>query len=167
MKTRKAVTLALLLSMSIVLSIVESFLPTFNIPGAKLGLANIITLVLLYNFDDKDTFTMVILRIILVSILKGLPISSFLISLSGGLTAFFLMWFFKRLRVFSVISVSVMGSIGHSLGQIVMAIIILSTPGLVYYYPFLFLLAIPTGIFVGFSGNILSERLKEINVLDK
>lgn len=167
MKTRKAVTLSLLLSMSIVLSIVESFLPTFNIPGAKLGLANIITIVLLYNFSEKDAFTMVILRILLVALLRGLPVSSFLISLSGGLMAFFLMALFKRLRVFNVISVSVMGSIGHAFGQIIMAIIILSTPGLAYYYPFLFMLAIPTGIFVGFTGNILSSRLKEINGIEE
>lgn len=167
MKTKKAVTLAVLLSMSIVLSIVESFLPTFNIPGAKLGLANIITIVLLYNFDEKDAFTMVILRIILVALLRGLPVSSFLISLSGGLMAFFLMLIFRRLKIFSVISVSVMGSIGHALGQIIMAIIILSTPGLAYYYPFLFMLAIPTGIFVGFTGNILSSRLQEINTVEE
>jgi heptaprenyl diphosphate synthase len=74
MNTKRLVTLSIFLSISIVLSIVESFLPVIPIVGAKLGLANIMTLVILSLYGEKDAFVVVILRVLLVSILRGLLI---------------------------------------------------------------------------------------------
>jgi len=150
MNTKRIVTLSTFLSISIVLSIVESFLPIIPIVGAKLGLANIMTLVILYLFGEKDAFVIVILRVVLVGLLRGsLGNPGFFLSLGGALVAYLMMVIFMKLKVFNIISVSVMGSLGHSVGQIVVAIIILSTNELVYYFPFLFIIAIPTGIFTG------------------
>jgi heptaprenyl diphosphate synthase len=150
MNTKRLVTLSIFLSISIVLSIVESFLPVIPIVGAKLGLANIMTLVILSLYGEKDAFVVVILRVVLVGILRGsIGNPGFFLSLGGGLTAYLMMVIFLRLKVFNIISVSVMGSLGHSVGQIAVAIVILSTNELVYYFPFLFLIAIPTGIFTG------------------
>ena len=70
MNTKRLVTLSIFLSISIVLSIVESFLPVIPIVGAKLGLANIMTLVILSLYGEKDAFVVVILRVLLVSILR-------------------------------------------------------------------------------------------------
>lgn len=151
-KTQKIVTLSILLSISIVLSIVEGAI-TFGIPGAKLGLANIITLVVMYLYSEKDAFTVVILRILLVGLVRTLGSPAFFLSLAGGLLAFLMMFVFKKTNRFSLISVSVMGSLGHSVGQIVMAIFILDTPQLIWYFPFIFLIAIPTGIFVGLTSQ--------------
>lgn len=150
MNTKRIVTLSIFLSISIVLSIVESFLPVIPIVGAKLGLANIMTLVILSLYGEKDAFVVVVLRVILVGILRGsIGNPGFFLSLGGGLAAYLMMALFMRLKVFSIISVSVMGSLGHSVGQIAVAIVILSTNELVYYFPLLFLIAIPTGIFTG------------------
>ena len=147
MNTKRLVTLSIFLSISIVLSIVESFLPVIPIVGAKLGLANIMTLVILSLYGEKDAFVVVILRVLLVSILRGtIGNPGFFLSLGGGLSAYIMMVIFSRIKIFNIISVSVMGSLGHSVGQIGVAIIILNTTELVYYFPFLFLLAIPTGI---------------------
>lgn len=150
MNTKRLVTLGIFLSISIVLSIVESFLPVIPIVGAKLGLANIMTLVILSLYSEKDAFVVVILRIVLVSMLRGsLGSPGFFLSLGGGLSAYLLMAIFLRLKVFSITSVSVMGSLGHSVGQIIVAIMILSMNEMIYYLPFLFLIAIPTGLFTG------------------
>lgn len=150
MNTKRIVTLGIFLSISIVLSIVESFLPIIPVVGAKLGLANIMTLVILYMFGERDAFVVVILRVILVGLLRGsLGNPGFFLSLGGGLVAYLMMVLFMKLRVFNIISVSVMGSLGHSVGQIAVAIFILSTNELVYYFPLLFLIAIPTGFFTG------------------
>ena len=160
MNTKRLVTLSLFLSMSIVLSIVESFIPSISIPGAKLGLANIMTLVILNLYGEKDAFLIVILRIFLVGLLRGtIGAPAFFLSLSGGLMAYLLMVAFLKMKVFSIVGVSVMGSLGHSLGQILMAIFILSVPELVYYFPFLFLIAIPTGVFTG----LVAKRFTEIS----
>lgn len=150
MNTKRIVTLSVFLSMSIVLSIVESFLPVIPVVGAKLGLANIMTLVILSLYGEKDAFVVVILRVFLVGILRGsIGTPGFYLSLGGGLTAYLMMVIFLRLKVFNLISVSVMGSLGHSVGQISVAIFILSTNELVYYFPLLFIIAIPTGFFTG------------------
>jgi len=150
MNTKRLVTLSIFLSISIVLSIVESFLPVIPIVGAKLGLANIMTLVILSLYGEKDAFVVVILRVVLVGILRGsIGNTGFFLSLGGGLAAYLMMVIFLRLKIFNIISVSVMGSLGHSVGQIAVAIVILSTKELLYYFPFLFVIAIPTGIFTG------------------
>lgn len=162
MNTKRLVTLSIFLSISIVLSIVESFLPVIPIVGAKLGLANIMTLVILSLYGEKDAFVVVILRVLLVSILRGtIGNPGFFLSLGGGLTAYLMMALFLRFKVFNIISVSVMGSLGHSVGQIVVAIIILSTNELVYYFPFLFIIAIPTGVFTGSVAKKFIEITKK------
>ncbi|MCK5762358.1 MAG: Gx transporter family protein [Candidatus Izimaplasma sp.] len=163
MNTKRLVTLSLFLSMSIVLSIVESFIPSMSIPGAKLGLANIMTLVILSIYGEKDAFAIVILRIFLVGLLRGsIGAPAFFLSLSGGLLAYSMMVLFQKLRVFSIVGVSVMGSLGHSLGQILMAMVILSLPELVYHFPLLFLIAIPTGVFTGLVAKKFTEISKNI-----
>ena len=167
MSTKKAVMLAVLLAMSIVLSLVESMLPSLGVVGAKLGLANIITIVILYTFTEKDAFVVVILRILLVPLLRGFVFPTFMLSLAGGILAFSLMVIFKRLKIFNVISVSVMGSLGHSLGQILMAMVLFETAAIALYFPVIFAVAIPTGIFVGFTGNVLTKRLKEANLVEE
>ena len=92
MNTKRLVTLSLFLSMSIVLSIVESFIPSFAIPGAKLGLANIMTLVILNLYGEKDAFLIIILRIFLVGLLRGtIGAPAFYLSVSGGVLAYLLM----------------------------------------------------------------------------
>ena len=165
MNTKRLVTLSILLTISIVLSVLESFfIPSFSVPGAKLGLANIVTIIIIYQFGEKDAFMVLVLRIFLVGLLSGSIFNfPFWLSVSGGMVAFAMMFLFKKFKVFNMISVSVMGSLGHSLGQIVMAIFILDTAELAYYFPLLFMIAIPTGIFVGFTStkflNIMQEQI--------
>lgn len=156
MSTKRIVTLGLFLTMSIVLGIVESFIPlaiSFA-PGAKLGLANIMTLVVLYLYGEKDAFLIVVLRVFIVGLLLGtIGAPGFFMSMSGGLLAYICMVVFKNLKVFGIISVSIMGALGHSLGQIVMAMVFYKTPELVFYLPALFMISIPAGIFTGYVSK--------------
>ncbi len=151
METRKLVLLAILLSVSVVLNIVERVaLGGFTgLPMVRLGLANVVVLIVLYVYGFKDALTLMILRIFLVGVFTALFSPTFWLSLGGGLTAFTMMISFKSMRVFSILGVSVMGAFGHALGQVVVAMIILSTQELILYLPFLVGLSIPTGIFTG------------------
>jgi len=156
LKLRKLVFLAIMVAASVVLSIVESLVSTtlFLIPGVKLGLANIITLVLLYIYTDKDAFIVVIIRIFLVGLLySGLFHPTFWMSLSGGLFAFFTMMLMKKVAKLSIISVSVGGALMHMIGQIIVAIIVLNTETLIYYLPYMMLISVPTGLFTGFVAK--------------
>lgn len=166
MQTKKLVLFSILLSVSIVLNIVERFAVAgfSGVPFFRLGLANIVILIILYVYGSKDAFTMLILRIFVVGLLTGnLGAPTFWLSLSGGLIAFLLMMIFKQLPGFTIISVSLMGAIGHAFGQILMAIIILSTVENIYLFPLLMVLSVPTGIFTGMVAKklmrILSQQL--------
>lgn len=169
MKTRKLTTLAILLSLSIVMSIVEGLLIpvlSISIPGAKLGLANVITIVIMYYYGEKDAFTVLILRIVLVGVLRGTIFNyPFWLSFSGGMVAFGLMYLFKKVKIFSLVSVSIMGSIGHATGQIMVAILIF-TLEIGFYLPVLFLISIPTGLFVGWTSTVALKYLAQIQDIE-
>jgi len=158
MKLKKLVFLAIMVAASVVLSIVESLISTtlFIIPGVKLGLANIVTLIILYIYSEKDAFIVVILRIFLVGLLyTGLFHPAFWMSLSGGVLAYVTMILVRRIRKFSILSVSVAGSLMHMVGQIAVAIIVLNTETLLYYLPYMLIISVPTGIITG----LVAKRL--------
>ena len=98
MNIKRYVYIASLLTMSIVLSMVEGLIP-IPVPGVKLGLANIIILVMLYDFKTSEAFMVLIIRIILVGLLRGnifqMP---FFMSLCGGLTSFIIMRIFSKIK---------------------------------------------------------------------
>ncbi len=147
MDTRKITKLSMFLTMAIVLAIVEGLLPPIPIYGAKYGLANIVTLILLYMYTPKEATIVLYLRIILVSILRGTFGSTvMIISASGGTLALLLMILATKLDLFSVIGVSILGSVGHSVGQII-AVSLLSVAQITAYLPYLMAISIVTGIF--------------------
>lgn len=153
----------MLLSMSIVLSIVESFIPLFNgfVPGLKLGLANIIVLIVLYKYDFKDVLFVSFLRVFIVGIMRtGLFSVNFFFSFFGACFSIFSMYFFKKTKL-SMIGVSVIGSIFHSTGQIVAAIIFLKNFNIIHYLPLLILFSIPTGLFIGYASKLLLNELQD------
>lgn len=166
MKTKRLTTLAIMLSISIVLSIVESSLSALiliPIPGVKLGLANVVTLIIMYIYGDRDAFMIVLLRVVLVGLLRGNIFSmTFYLSFSGGMVAYAFMWLFKHLKVFSPVGVSIMGAFGHSVGQIVIAIIILNTKELIFYFPLILVLSVITGVFTGLLAKRSLDIMKKI-----
>lgn len=162
MELKKMTRLSLLLALSVILNIVESFFPILNgmIPGVKLGLANIVILVVLYFFTWKDAVTISILRVVLVGMLRtgfGLP---FLFSLSGSLFSVLIMSLAKKKSPFSIYGISLLGSVFHMIGQLLIAILFLKLPNLIYYVPVLMICAIPTGILIGYCANYLLEHFR-------
>lgn len=150
--------IAMLLAVAIVLSYLESFIPIW-IPGVKLGLANVIILIMLYEFKFYEAGIVDILRILVVALIRGTFMSpTFFMSLSGGILSYFVMLLFSRIKVFSIIGVSVLGSISHGVGQIAVAIIIMGTQAVAYYLPFILLLSLGTGILSGFIAKSYLKR---------
>ena len=157
--------LSLLLALSVVLNAIESLIPVFNgmIPGLKIGLANTVILFVLYEYSFKDAFYVTILRVFLTGILlTGLFSVSFFFSLGGAILSIIMMYLFKRFTKLSLIGVSIVGSVFHSLGQIIIAIFLINTTSMIYYFPFLLLFSIPTGIFTGIIAKQLLKGYREI-----
>ncbi len=163
METRKFTTLSMLLSLAVVLNIIESVIPLFNgyIPGLKLGLANTVILFVLYVYSFKDALYVSILRVVLVGILRtGLFSIAFFFSLGGAILSVTMMFIFKKITKLSIIGISIIGSIFHSLGQIIVAMFILETANMIYYLPWLLMFSIPTGIIVGLISKELVNHLQ-------
>ena len=164
---KKFTRLTMLLALSVVLNIIESFIPLFNgnIPGLKLGLANIIILIVLYMFSFKDALYVSLLRILLVGILRtGLFSMTFFFSLGGALLSLCSMFIAKKTKL-SIIGVSIIGSIFHSIGQILVAILIIKNTYIIYYVPWLLLFSIPTGILVGFTSKAILNNLETTKII--
>lgn len=156
MKLKKLVRLSMLISLSVVISIIESYIPILNniVPGLRLGLSNIIILFVLYKYNFKDSLYVSIVRVILVGLLRtGLFSISFWFSLSGAIFSIVFMYITKKIKLLSVVGVSVVGSISHSIGQILIAIFILKNNNVIYYLPYLLILSIPTGVITGLITN--------------
>jgi heptaprenyl diphosphate synthase len=159
MSTKKLTALAITISFAMILSYVESRIPALvAIPGIKIGFANIAVIFALYKFGIKEAIIVSILRIILISLLFGSPISM-IYSLAGGTLSLAAMAILKKFTPLNEITVSVCGGVLHNVGQIGMASIMLSTNVVIYYLPFLMISGIIAGIAVGIAAGILIKRV--------
>ena len=154
MPVKKLTVLALFTTLSLAIYAVESAIPPLvPIPGFKLGLANIITLVLLRNASPRDAFLVLIARVLLSALLFGQALS-LLYSLAGGaLSLAFMMLGTKLLQKKLFFLTGALGGLAHNMGQLIMALIVTSTPGVAAYLPFLILSGILTGLFTGLCGE--------------
>jgi len=147
---RKMTLLANFLAIAIVLNIIESAIPIIPVPGAKLEFANIITLIILYVYSFKDSMSITLLRVILVAILTGKLLGvTFYMSLSGAVFATLAMGLVKQLNYFGMIGVSTIGSVFHSIGQIIAGIFVIGSTAVVAYLPIMLFLSIPAGALTG------------------
>ena len=164
MNTKKMTRMAIYTALAIVLSIVESIIPIFNgvIPGLKIGLANIIIVGVLYKYSFKDTVLVSLIRVMVVGILRtGLFSITTMFSFTGAIISLILMFFFKKISKLSIIGVSIIGSIGHTMGQILFASIFMKNIKVFYYTPYLLIFSSITGIFVGIISKKILDRIKE------
>ena len=171
MKVQKIALLGVLLATTIVIAIAESFIPSFTIPGIKLGFANIVILVTLYELGVKEAIFINLVRVLVVSLVRGTFLSmGFFMSLTGAILSLGVMILFCLLiKKFSIIGVSVIGSLFHVTGQILIAMIYIGSVYVVYYLPIIGLAAVITGILVGFIAraiiktNVIKNQREKYN----
>lgn len=157
--TRKLTALALTVSFALILSFIESRIPAFvAIPGVKVGLANIAVIFTLYKFGIKEAVTVSVIRVLLVSLLFGSPVS-LVYSICGAVLSLTSMILLKKLTPLTEVAVSVSGGVMHNVGQIAAASFMLSTNVVAYYLPFLILSGTIAGIAVGITSAILIKRV--------
>ena len=161
MNAKRMVFLALLTAIALTIFMVEAQIP-IPITGVKLGLANIVTLFALYLLGPWDALIVLTLRCGLGCILSGQP-STFLYSITGGLLSLFVMSLLKKVTTDKqIFVVSVFGGVSHNIGQILVAVCIARTPGLIYYLPVLLIAGILAGIFTGFAAQCTIRHLQKL-----
>ena len=164
MKTKKMVFLGLMVGYSLILYILETYIPNPFIvffPGAKLGLTNIVTLISLLIFGFKETFIIVTVRVILSSIFAG-PMSYLLFSIGGAYLSLILMYLVSRIKGFSTIGVSIVGAIGHNIGQLLVASILVENLLMITYLPFMLVTSLVTGFFVGLVSQFCYSKMDRL-----
>ncbi len=153
-RIRKLTLLANFLAIAIVLNIIESAINVIPVPGAKLGFANVVTLIIIYVYSFKDGMLLTISRVLLVSVLSGKLLGPiFYMSLSGAVVATLAMGLFKKTNFFGMIGVSVLGSIFHTIGQIIAGIFVIGSIAVVAYLPIMLFLSIPAGVLTGIIAS--------------
>ena len=157
MNIHKIAITGILTAGAIVIGIIESFIPSIGIPGVKLGLANIIILITLYELGILEALFVNLARVFIVGLLRGTIFTmGFFMSLTGAIFSLGIMiLFYLLIKKFSIVGVSVIGALFHVFGQILVAWLFLSTPYILFYLPVIAISAIITGVFVGIIANLV------------
>lgn len=151
--------IALLTALSLILFILEGFLPLpLPVPGAKLGLAAIVTLIALYTMSTRDAALMLTLRIVLASAFGG-GLAPMLYSLAGGAASFAAMALLKRYTQLSIVGISAAGGFLHNMAQLLVAAAVLETTALFVYAPVLGAVGILTGILIGITAQSILQKI--------
>lgn len=159
--TKKTAYLGMFIALAMIASYVESQVPFyFGAPGIKLGLANLITVVILYRSDWKDAALVSALRILLSGFLFG-NLFSILYSFAGALVSFLVMLLLKMTKKFSLVGVSVAGGVFHNLGQIIAAVFLMENGSVMYYFPVLMVAGVLTGMLIGVGSREVLRRIPE------
>ncbi len=161
--TRRMVLLALLIAMASVLHVVESWLPLpLPVPGIKLGLANIVSLIVISMFGWRDAIYVAMLRVVLASLFGGVFLGpAFAMSISGAIGSITIMalvfqyWY----PDFSLVGISIIGAVAHNMVQIIVASLLVSSATLLWYLPYLILFALPTGLATGITTIYFMQKV--------
>ena len=162
---KKTALLGFLLALSLILSYIESILPfSVGIPGIKLGLPNLVVILILYVYSAKEALTVNLLRILLSGFLFG-NLYSILYALAGAICSFCLMLFLRKTKCFSIAGVSIGGGVFHNIGQILVAVFVVDTFAPAFYLPFLIIAGAVTGFLIGIAALRLLPYIQKLKGL--
>ena len=167
LRTKRLATLAVLISVGMILSYVESLIPVFvAIPGVKLGLANTVAVFALYILGASDAAIVSIVRAVLSSLLFG-SFTTLLYSTAGALLSVLVMIIARRALRLSSVGVSAVGGVFHNLGQTLAAAAVLRTGAVFFYFPVLIISGVLAGTVIGTAAGLIVKRLEKILKLQR
>lgn len=151
-------------ALALIFSYVESLIPIhFGVPGIKLGLANLLIVIFLYKRNAEEALLLSVIRIVLSGFLFA-NLFSILYSLAGGILSLAVMAYLKKRGTFSVVGISIAGGVAHNLGQLVVAMLVVETYRVGYYFPVLLMAGVLTGMLIGIVAAEILKRLKNIEL---
>ena len=158
---RTSAYFGMLLALSLIFSYLETLIPiSFGIPGIKLGLANVVTVIVLYYWGTKEALLLAVLRNVLSGFLFGNLFAIFY-SIAGSLASILAMDFLKKRKSFSVTGVSIAGGVFHNIGQLIVAMLVVESLSISYYAPVLLIAGMLTGALIGLITQNLQRYLKK------
>lgn len=159
-KNHKITLCGVMIALAMILSYLESLVPIYMaVPGVKLGLANLVTIIALQRLDLKSTIVISVGRIVLSNILFG-NLAVLLYSLAGAACSILIMTLLKKCRVFGLVGISVAGAVFHNLGQIVVAVCVMENVRIFYYMFILLISGTVAGVAIGLLASFLLRNIR-------
>lgn len=162
--TRQLTRLALLGAAAAVLGYFDSILSALlSLPlGVKLGLANTAVLYAIYLLGPGCAVLLMLLKVTLTGLMSGNLFATFTFSMAGSALSLAVMLLVKKLGGggVSIVGVSVAGAAAHAAGQLLAAVLVLGTPGLMFYIFPLLIGSVITGILTGLAGQQIVRVLR-------
>ena len=145
-----------------VFSYVESLIPVnIAVPGVKLGLANLVTIVVMFKIDVRSAWVISLIRVVLSALLFG-NLSIMVYSLAGAVLSLLVMTLCMKLKIFGLLGTSILGAVSHNAGQIIMAAILMKSGNIMLYIPVLCISGTIAGICIGLAGAVLVRNLPKL-----
>ena len=149
-------------ALALIFSYVETLIPiNFGIPGVKLGLANLVIVIALYKMKLTEVYLLSVVRVLLSGFIFG-NYFSIIYSLAGGLLSLTVMALLKKSKGFSVMGIIVAGGVFHNVGQLIVAMLVVETFSVGYYFPVLLVAGLITGLVIGIVSAEMLKRIKNI-----
>lgn len=146
-------------SLALIFSYVEAIIP-FNagIPGVKLGIANIVTVIALYKLSINHAAIVSFIRIMVAGFLFS-GLFGAIYSLAGATVSLIGMIFLKKTGKFSIAGVSMAGGVLHNLGQLLVASFLIKDLRIFFYFPILLFSGLASGIAIGIAATLIMRVL--------
>ncbi len=150
---------AMFACLALIFSYVEALIP-FNagIPGVKLGLANLVIIIALYEMNFRYALAVNLIRIFISGLLFS-GVFGMIYSLAGGLLSLIVMWLLKKTGLFSMAGVSMAGGVAHNMGQLLAAAAAVSDLHMFLYFPILMWSGLATGILIGITACVIDSKI--------
>jgi len=157
--SKKIAYYGLATALAIIMGYIEFLIPMpIPVPGVKLGLSNIVVLLILYIMGTRAAFVISLLRVLLSGLLFA-GFAGLLYSLAGAILSFTFMAVLKRTNQFSIIGISLVGGVVHNVGQITIAALVVENSKLFYYLPMLLVAGVITGVVIGIVAKLALKHL--------
>ena len=158
-RTGRIAVSAMFAALALIFSYIEAILPlSTGIPGVKLGIANLVVILALYNMNFRYAMGINVIRILVAGLLFN-GLFGALYSLAGGVVSLTVMWLLKKTGLFSMAGVSMAGGVAHNMGQLLVASALVSNLKMFVYLPVLMFSGIAAGILIGIIASVVNERV--------
>lgn len=159
LRTKRLAISSMFAALALIFSYVEAIIPfSVGIPGVKLGIANLVIIIALYEMNFRYAFTINVIRIFVAGLLFN-GVFGALYSLAGGIVSIIVMWGLKRTGLFSMVGVSMAGGVAHNLGQLLIASFIVSNLKMFLFFPVLMFSGIISGILIGIVAYVIDKKV--------
>ncbi len=161
--TKRVALCGLLLAMMLILGWVEKQIPTPH-PAIKLGLSNSVLIFAVYMLDIPTAYVLMLFKVFLSNVLFGSLGVTFAMGFAGGLASLTAMVLVSRIKGMHPVTVSIVGGVMHMVGQIVMALLVVNTPGLLTVLPFLMISGLLCGAVTGVCADRVMKYMKHMRL---